>query len=86
MPACVRKEATSTFQRAAAADEFGRVLATLPEIHEADLVSVDYDSALRCATPATTSGCCARSSTRPRASDTASRFVLRVLKEASIPL
>lgn len=69
--------------------EFGRVLATIPEIQEAYLVSGDYDYYIRIAVRDT------RDYERllreklykiPGIRHSKSHFVLRVLKEASIPL
>jgi Lrp/AsnC family leucine-responsive transcriptional regulator len=69
--------------------EFGRVLATIPEIQEAYLVSGDYDYYIRIAVRDT------RDYERllreklykiPGIRHSKSSFVLRVLKEASIPL
>ena len=55
-------------------EKFGEMLATIPEVVEAHLVSGEYDYLLRVVvrTRATTSACCARSSTRSRAFATAS--------------
>ena len=54
-------------------EKFGETLASIPEVIEAHLVSGDYDYLLRVVskTRATTSACCARSSTRSRAYATA---------------
>ncbi|WP_213955363.1 Lrp/AsnC family transcriptional regulator [Variovorax sp. dw_954] len=69
--------------------EFGRVLATIPEIQEAYLVSGDYDYYIRIAVRDT------RDYERllreklykiPGIRHSKSSFVLRVLKEASVPL
>jgi len=69
--------------------EFGRVLATIPEIQEAYLVSGDYDYYIRIAVRDT------RDYERllreklykiPGIRHSQSHFVLRVLKEASVPL
>ncbi|MDO9439605.1 MAG: Lrp/AsnC family transcriptional regulator, partial [Beijerinckiaceae bacterium] len=69
--------------------EFGRVLATIPEIQEAYLVSGDYDYYIRIAVRDT------RDYERllreklykiPGIRHSKSSFVLRVLKEASAPL
>jgi Lrp/AsnC family transcriptional regulator, leucine-responsive regulatory protein len=69
--------------------EFGRVLATIPEIQEAYLVSGDYDYYIRIAVKDT------RDYERllreklykiPGIRHSKSHFVLRVLKEASVPL
>ncbi len=69
--------------------EFGRVLATIPEIQEAYLVSGDYDYYIRIAVRDT------RDYERllreklykiPGIRHSQSHFVLRVLKESSIPL
>ncbi|MGO4392268.1 Lrp/AsnC family transcriptional regulator [Variovorax sp. M-6] len=69
--------------------EFGRVLATIPEIQEAYLVSGDYDYYIRIAVRDT------RDYERllreklykiPGIRHSKSHFVLRVLKEASVPL
>jgi Lrp/AsnC family leucine-responsive transcriptional regulator len=69
--------------------EFGRVLATIPEIQEAYLVSGEYDYYIRIAVRDT------RDYERmlreklykiPGIRHSKSHFVLRVLKEASIPL
>ena len=69
--------------------EFGRVLATIPEIQEAYLVSGDYDYYVRIAVRDT------RDYERllreklykiPGIRHSKSSFVLRVLKEASVPL
>jgi Lrp/AsnC family leucine-responsive transcriptional regulator len=69
--------------------EFGRVLATIPEILEAYLVSGDYDYYIRIAVRDT------RDYERllrerlykiPGIRQSKSSFVLRVLKEASVPL
>ena len=69
--------------------EFGRVLATIPEVQEAYLVSGDYDYYIRIAVRDT------RDYERllreklykiPGIRHSQSHFVLRVLKEASVPL
>jgi Lrp/AsnC family leucine-responsive transcriptional regulator len=69
--------------------EFGRVLATIPEIQEAYLVSGDYDYYIRIAVRDT------RDYERllreklykiPGIRHSKSSFVLRVLKEASVPI
>lgn len=69
--------------------DFGRVLATIPEIQEAYLVSGDYDYYIRIAVRDT------RDYERllreklykiPGIRHSQSHFVLRVLKEASVPL
>lgn len=69
--------------------EFGRVLATIPEVQEAFLVSGDYDYYIRIAVRDT------RDYERllreklykiPGIRHSKSSFVLRVLKEASVPL
>ena len=69
--------------------EFGRVLATIPEIQEAYLVSGDYDYYIRIAVRDT------RDYERllreklykiPGIRHSKSHFVLRVLKEANVPL
>lgn len=69
--------------------DFGRVLATIPEIQEAYLVSGDYDYYIRIAVRDT------RDYERllreklykiPGIRHSKSHFVLRVLKEASVPL
>ncbi|MEJ8825897.1 Lrp/AsnC family transcriptional regulator [Variovorax humicola] len=69
--------------------EFGRVLATIPEIQEAYLVSGDYDYYIRIAVRDT------RDYERllreklykiPGIRHSQSHFVLRVLKEATVPL
>ena len=69
--------------------EFGRVLATIPEIQEAYLVSGDYDYYIRIAVRDT------RDYERllreklykiPGIRHSKSSFVLRVLKESSVPL
>jgi len=69
--------------------EFGRVLATIPEVQEAYLVSGDYDYYIRIAVRDT------RDYERllreklykiPGIRHNKSSFVLRVLKEASVPL
>jgi len=69
--------------------EFGRTLATIPEIQEAYLVSGDYDYYIRIAVRDT------RDYERllrekiykiPGIRHSQSHFVLRVLKEASVPL
>jgi Lrp/AsnC family leucine-responsive transcriptional regulator len=69
--------------------EFGRVLATIPEIQEAYLVSGDYDYYIRIAVRDT------RDYERllreklykiPGIRHSKSHFVLRVLKDASVPL
>jgi Lrp/AsnC family leucine-responsive transcriptional regulator len=69
--------------------EFGRVLATIPEVQEAYLVSGDYDYYIRIAVRDT------RDYERllreklykiPGIRHSKSSFVLRVLKEASVPL
>ena len=69
--------------------DFGRTLATIPEIQEAYLVSGDYDYYIRIAVRDT------RDYERllreklykiPRIRHSQSHFVLRVLKEASVPM